>query len=546
MDYIQYMKPGSKFWQNLGDAIKYARSTSTLDGGGSYYVTSQAKEDLRKQGKEDEAKQVEQAEAVGTVGGAIAGLTLGKGVPLITRGISAFRSAFPKLATGIDFVLTADGIRNLATENGIQKTINYINDGNWGRAAASGAIDALDLLGGIGIIGDVIKGAKWAKGAYIARQMNKALEQPTNLVFNPDNMYRVIGSTGFKDAMQTGVLRNNINGRSTRGVYFTQGKVNDIDNPIQGFVRSDGTLVKQPQDRVYLGDVIAEVPTTHRQFNQFQPHSVPEWSIFKTQNPISINGVKFYKRTSPNTYIELPHTPQMPQPQVYGNWSQSTNGFNLGYTTSGIKQTGTPTGNFHWREDITDIDNPILLDVKPDMHYTRTRTTPVIKEVTNVDDMLQRIGVVPISNTPVQAVEQITVNPTNRLVKVGERIALNLSPNRVVQFEYHPRLVDNKGRLVSSDADRYFGIPTKTETQYTLWHKSGGTIKIKKKNKGKFTASAKAAGEGVQEHAHKVMNDPNATPLQKKRANFAIQAKKWHRKHQSGGKINYLNYFNHE
>lgn len=72
-------------------------------------------------------------------------------------------------------------------------------------------------------------------------------------------------------------------------------------------------------------------------------------------------------------------------------------------------------------------------------------------------------------------------------------------------------------------------------------YKQGGSIKIKKKNRGKFTASAKAAGEGVQEHAHKVMNDPNATLLQKKRANFAIQAKKWHRKHQLGSKINYLN-----
>jgi hypothetical protein len=78
------------------------------------------------------------------------------------------------------------------------------------------------------------------------------------------------------------------------------------------------------------------------------------------------------------------------------------------------------------------------------------------------------------------------------------------------------------------------------------FRKSGGSIHIKKENKGKFTASAKAAGEGVQEHAHKVMNDPNATPLQKKRANFAIQAKKWHRRHQLGGKINYLNYFKHE
>lgn len=151
------------FWQNFGDAVKYARSTSAPDGGGAYYVTSQAKEELREQGKEEEAREIEKAETIGTVGGAIAGLTLGKGIPLITRGISAFRTAFPKVAAGIDGILTADGIRNLATENGIQKTINYIKDGNWGRAAASGTMDALDLLGGVGLVGDA---ARYSKKAY--------------------------------------------------------------------------------------------------------------------------------------------------------------------------------------------------------------------------------------------------------------------------------------------------------------------------------------------------------------------------------------------
>ena len=53
-------------------------------------------------------------------------------------------------------------------------------------------------------------------------------------------------------------------------------------------------------------------------------------------------------------------------------------------------------------------------------------------------------------------------------------------------------------------------------------------IRIKPENKGKFTTSAKKAGEGVQEHAHSVMSNPNVTPLERKRANFAIQAKKWH------------------
>ena len=67
-------------------------------------------------------------------------------------------------------------------------------------------------------------------------------------------------------------------------------------------------------------------------------------------------------------------------------------------------------------------------------------------------------------------------------------------------------------------------------------------IKIKKKNRGKFTKAAKAAGESVQEHARSVLNNPKATKLQKKRAQFAINAKKWHHKDggllmQNGGQI---------
>ena len=71
-------------------------------------------------------------------------------------------------------------------------------------------------------------------------------------------------------------------------------------------------------------------------------------------------------------------------------------------------------------------------------------------------------------------------------------------------------------------------------------YKSGG-IHIKKKNRGKFTASAKKAGQSVQEHARSVLNNPNATPLQKKRANFARNAAKW--KHEKGGVIRPLENF---
>lgn len=55
-------------------------------------------------------------------------------------------------------------------------------------------------------------------------------------------------------------------------------------------------------------------------------------------------------------------------------------------------------------------------------------------------------------------------------------------------------------------------------------------ILIKKENRGKFTASAKRAGKGVQEHARAVMRSKKSTAKQRRRANFAIQAKKWNHK----------------
>lgn len=69
-----------------------------------------------------------------------------------------------------------------------------------------------------------------------------------------------------------------------------------------------------------------------------------------------------------------------------------------------------------------------------------------------------------------------------------------------------------------------------SKDEYILMMKKGAKIHIKKENRGKFTKSAKAAGQSVQEHAKSVLNDPNATPLQKKRANFARNAAKWHHK----------------
>ena len=64
--------------------------------------------------------------------------------------------------------------------------------------------------------------------------------------------------------------------------------------------------------------------------------------------------------------------------------------------------------------------------------------------------------------------------------------------------------------------------------------KKGGSIHIKKKNRGKFTESAKRAGMGVQEFArHVLANKDKYSSTLVKRANFARNSKKF--KHENGG-----------
>src|SRR6478609_4210959 len=70
---------------------------------------------------------------------------------------------------------------------------------------------------------------------------------------------------------------------------------------------------------------------------------------------------------------------------------------------------------------------------------------------------------------------------------------------------------------------------------------AGGDIHIKKENKGKFTASAKGAGMGVQEFAsHVLAKNDDYSSTQVKRANFAKNASKW--KHDAGGKVEQLSH----
>lgn len=78
-----------------------------------------------------------------------------------------------------------------------------------------------------------------------------------------------------------------------------------------------------------------------------------------------------------------------------------------------------------------------------------------------------------------------------------------------------------------------------TVNNYIDFFKSGNKIKIKKKNIGSFTRYCN--GKVTEECIRKGKNSSN--PTTRKRANFAWVAR--HKfKHEDGGKLNYLNYFN--
>ncbi len=56
------------------------------------------------------------------------------------------------------------------------------------------------------------------------------------------------------------------------------------------------------------------------------------------------------------------------------------------------------------------------------------------------------------------------------------------------------------------------------------------TINIKKSKRGSFTRVAKKAGKSVQAEARAVMKSKKSSPAMRKKAQFAINTKKWSKK----------------
>ena len=136
--------------------------------------------------------------------GTAAAPVIGSGIAAGLSGYATFQATHPLLATGIDVALTADGVRNALSNNGVQKTYRLAKEGKYGRAALSGAGDMLDFAGGVGL---VYKGLN--KGVSAGRNVYNAGKK---WLYNTDSRFlRPLREYGLKYTKEADILSYNPN-----------------------------------------------------------------------------------------------------------------------------------------------------------------------------------------------------------------------------------------------------------------------------------------------------------------------------------------------
>ena len=117
----------------------------------------------------------------------LAGLTATPGITALAPAVSATLNN-----PYVNAVLTADGVRNALSGEGVQKTYRLAKEGDYWGATKSGVVDALDLYGGANLFKGVAKaGNKWAR----ARILSKAIDyKSTTYLNNTPQAYKKLSS----------------------------------------------------------------------------------------------------------------------------------------------------------------------------------------------------------------------------------------------------------------------------------------------------------------------------------------------------------------
>lgn len=525
--------------------------------------------------------------ALPVASGAIAG---------ISTGVNAFKTAYPLvyngIKTGLNVGFTIDGVKNTLSDNGVKKTYRigkdiYQNGLTRQKAwdfTKSAVGDALDIAGGVGLVGDVVRGGKnlhqlVTTGTSASSTLNsirnkgrKLLDDRFNKTIFPEHMQGIEwynkeiapGRVGreFSDIEKSKLFYENVDRFHLTGPDRV---------PLSAVLTHNGATALD--GRIYYNPFIRKssiAPTAVHEGNhrvQFLEPAFHDVQVTKTVNP-STGSIELI-RIDPGSFRKAPlyhyDTGKLiPEANYHPDTGESlhldfspSRDLNVGFDRYGKIRITTP-------EQITQNRTNYFLKIDPkqynNYYHDHTLRGPIDAsrlEAQSKAFPIRRMGELklghPASNLAIEkdsSTAEMLYNLSRKHNGIGGEgldFIVRNSPDREIKQLLNKTNGYTQDYLSNIRVNELFNNGTNHPYDLVrnalLLRKQGGTIHIKKGNRGKFTASAKDAGEEVQEHAHKVMNDPNATPLQKKRANFAIQAKKWNRKHQLGGKINDLDIF---
>lgn len=241
----------------------------------------------------------------------------------------------------------------------------------------------------------------------------------------------------------------------------------------------------EPMERVFIGrheDIsgLTKVRDMYEPVGQWPGKGVKTKSFVKksehvTPEPISLNKLIQYNldpfeySIGNNLYIKE----GQPIMRRYGNYDYAYRDVvntRQGYITQGKSRHSQKLKTSQHKEDITDLQNPVLRGPVNDVKTTIYESKPKQKEIINwrgnnkgsyVDDFIPE--------------EYMTIYDGEVGRVTGEYYNPLLDPSRVVQSVKRPQLYDNKHRFVSINPSQYiytdyFHIPL------TLWHKFGGRL----------------------------------------------------------------------
>lgn len=445
--------------------------------------------------------------------------------------INAFRTAHPLLAKGVSTLLTADGIRNAFSKNGVQKTVRLAKEGKTGRAVLSGLGDVADLAGFLDVASttkrilnpayrslhfyntitpfsydDPIKrGTEWVK--------NMIANTPVNI----DNPLWMIGKRGE----QTKKMANEVGGAlGWRNSIFTdKGRIalearDDAFRIYNGLPQKYGTFIKNKN-----GTYSYNLPKLKYENGSFKPvigenydtigaagGRVKEsilnnldgdvvvrhedlWDLQPFKNKNTARIIDGYINNSVQKLREKITFPLSEKSKLFRPLDNSLNRFRGNYHLSESKYANKINKFFNDFEagQITG-SKPFKLDTKFSGHSTY--------------DFIDDLG---------------TGHPIRYIDGPAQNVLFNTKfPDEITKFNY-------------SNVNINDYIPNIKMT------KKYGGIHIKPSKRGTFTAAAKRHHMSVQEFARKVLNNrAQFSAAMIKKANFARNASKWHKKEFGG------------